>query len=60
MTDKEYTIRQFERLGDTSKPYSISIQIVSSVGKTNFLNITEAELLKIKDILTERGFYETN
>ncbi len=54
MTDKEYTIRQFERLGDTSKPYPILIQIVSSEGKTNFLNITEEEFNMIKNLLIER------
>lgn len=54
MTDKEYTIRQFERLGDTSKPYDISIQVVTSEGKTNYLNITQDELNQIRAILIER------
>lgn len=50
----EYIERQFNRLGDISKPYDISIKIVSSEGQTNYLNITEEELLKIKAILIER------
>lgn len=47
----EYIIRQFERLGDTSKPYDISIKVVTSEGQTNYLNITEEELNQIKAIL---------
>lgn len=47
----EYTKRQFERLGDTSKPYDISIKIVTSEGQTNYLNISEDELNQIKAIL---------
>jgi hypothetical protein len=47
----EYTTRQFERLGDTSKPYDLSLKIVSSEGQTNYLNITEEELLQIRAIL---------
>ena len=49
----EYIKRQFERLGDTSKPYDISIKVVTSEGQTNYLNITEEELTKIKAILIE-------
>lgn len=54
----EYIIRQFERLGDTSKPYDISIKVVTSEGQTNYLNITEEELNQIKAILIKGDLWE--
>lgn len=47
---EDYIKEQFKRLGNT--PFGIiSLQICTNDGKTNYLNITEEELNKIKAIL---------
>lgn len=49
---KDYRIGQFKKVNTEYSEYMPKIKIIKPNGETNWLDITETELLKIKDILT--------
>jgi hypothetical protein len=52
-TQKIYRIGEFEKISTIYNEYNPKIKIIKPNGETNWLNITEEELQKIKDILTK-------
>ena len=50
---QRYRQQQFEKISTQYNEYNPKIKIIKPNGETNWLNITEEELQKIKDILTK-------
>lgn len=53
MTTKEYRKKEFEKVDTLYSEYMPKIKIIKPNGETNWLDIEENELQKIKDILTK-------
>ena len=51
MNEKKYRKFQFDKVGTEYPEYLLKIKIVKPDGETNWFNITEEELQKIKEIL---------
>lgn len=51
MTAKEYRKAQFEKVSTVYNEYKPKIKIIKPNGETNWLDIEEKELEKIKNIL---------
>jgi len=49
---KQYRISQFNKIGTEYSEYKPKIKIIKPNGETNWIDITEIELAKIKHILT--------
>jgi len=52
MNTKQYRIREFEKVSTVYFEYKTKIKIIKPNGETNWLDIEENELEKIKKILT--------
>ena len=52
---KDYRKRQFEKVGTEYSEFMPKLKIIKPNGETNWLDITEAELQRIKAILTGRA-----
>ena len=52
MDTKQYRIREFEKVSTVYSEYKTKIKIIKPNGETNWLDIEENELEKIKKILT--------
>jgi hypothetical protein len=50
---KEYRKHQFDKVGTEYSEYAPKIKIVKPNGETNWMNITEEELQKVREILTQ-------
>lgn len=50
-TQKEYRIKQFEKVSTEYTEYMPKIKIIKPNGETNWLDITETELKKIESVL---------
>ncbi len=53
MKTKEYRIKEFEKVSTIYHEYIPKIKVIKPNGETNWLDISEKELQKIKKILTE-------
>ena len=52
MNTKEYRLKEFKKISTQYHEYKPKIKIIKPNGETNWLDIEEKELLKIKAILT--------
>ena len=50
---RHYRATQFEKVNTEYREYKPKIKIIKPNGETNWIDITEQELIKIKNILTE-------
>jgi hypothetical protein len=50
---KEYRVLQFKKVNTEYNEYKPKIKIIKPNGETNWIDIDESELLRIKEILTK-------
>ena len=53
--NKQYILNQFAKIDTEYSEYKPKIKIIKPNGETNWIDITETTLLKIKDILLKGG-----
>ncbi len=54
MSNKNYILNQFEKVSTPYVEYKPKIKIIKPNGETNWLDITEKELIGIKNLLLKR------
>lgn len=55
MNIKEYRLNEFKKVSTQYSRYKPKIKVIKPNGETNWLDISEIELAKIKNILLERS-----
>ena len=53
MTTKEYRLIEFKKLSTQYSEYKTKLKLIKPNGETNWLDIEDSELQKIKTILTK-------